>query len=177
MRTPILGPGTFAAPSGSTHRETIVGVFKNAEASTTLALGVPVVLAFNGTDDGLAVVLPATAGAAKTTVFACGVVVSPNGIVAGQLGDVQVYGLCLQAKIMVGTRSATDAVWASYASGAAAGILEMETVNNMFTQLGSSASQQYIPYAALAESYASSTTQASSLTQPSITKKVFLRML
>lgn len=178
MRTPILGPGTFSAGAGSVHRENIVGVFKNGEVSSTLAIGQPVVLALNGTDDGLAVVLPATAGAAKTTGLGIGVVVAPNGIAAGQLGDVQVYGLCLNVKLTAVTRTGTGTVWASYVSGAIGDILEIETVSNGFTDVGSSASQQYIPYAIAALSWASSTTQASTIVSPSAnTGKAFLRML
>jgi hypothetical protein len=176
MRTPILGPGTFAAGAGSTHRENIVGVFKNAD-TVTLQPGIPCVLVFNGTDDGLAVVLAATAGAAITTGAVAGVVVSPGGIAVGALGDVQTYGLCLNAKITAATRSATSAAWVSYAAGSTGQILEVETVANGFTPLGTTASQQYAPYAMLAGTYASSTTQASSLAQPYVTAKVFLRLL
>ena len=180
MRTPVLGPGTFASPTGSTHRETIIGTFKNAETSATLGLGTPVVLAFNGTDDGLAVQLPATVAAvsaAKNSGFPAGVVVSPNGILAGAIGDVQTWGLCLQAKIVAATRSATSAAWVSYASQDTGAVLEVDTVANAFNIQGSTVAQQYLPYAVLAQSYASSTTQASSLAQPTITAKVFLRML
>ncbi len=180
MRTPILGPGTFASSSGSTHRETIIGVFKNGEASASLPVGSPVVLSFNGTDDGLAVVLPstaATASAAKSSGFGAGVVVSANGIAAGAMGDVQTWGLCLNARITAATRSATSAAWVSYASQDTGALLAIETVGNGFSIVGSTVTQQYLPYAVLAQSYASSTTQASSLSQPYITAKVFLRML
>jgi hypothetical protein len=179
MRTPILGPGTFSAPSGSTHRETIVGTFKNGEASLSLALGTPVVLSFNGTDDGLAVVLPSTAAgvsAAKSN-FEAGVVVSPNGIASGQIGDVQTWGLCLNARITAATRSATSAAWVSYASQDTGVLLAIETVGNGFSIVGSTVTQQYLAYAILAQSFSSSTTQASSLSQPYVTAKVFLRML
>jgi hypothetical protein len=179
MRTPVLGPGTFSSPTGSTHRETIIGTFKNAEASLTLGLGTPVVLSFNGTDDGLAVALPSTVGAAaaKNAGFPAGVVVSPNGILAGAIGDVQTWGLCLQAKVVAATRSATSAAWVSYASQDTGAVLEVDTVANAFNIQGSTVAQQYLPYAVLAQSYASSTTQASSLAQPTVLAKVFLRML
>lgn len=93
MRTNSLGNG----------KEKIINRVKNAETSATIPRGVPVVLTMTGTDDGLAVVLPGTAGAAKAAAFAFGVAL--DDIVAGAFGDVQSYGVCDYVKLCLQSRS------------------------------------------------------------------------
>jgi hypothetical protein len=57
----------------------------------------------NGTDDGLAVVRPRTAGQAKSDAFLFGVAL--DDIVAGAFGDVQSWGVCNYVKLCLQSRS------------------------------------------------------------------------
>ena|SRR5260221_10023554 len=186
MRIPTLGPGTFAGGStGAVHREAIYANFKNAEASLAIPNGTPAVLVYNGTDDGLAVVLPSTAGAAKSATLFAGICRAIAGsLPTGVVGDFAVYGLCLTANITVATRSASTVVWPSYAAGAVGDFLALETVGNGLTDLGSAAQTGYGVVAVLAQAYVSATTLASSIVSGASTVsflqlplKVHLRMM
>ena len=78
---------------------------KNAESSSTIYAGTPVALVANGTDDGLAVVLPATSTAAKLAGFQYGVAI--QDITAGKVGEVCVFGVC-NVKLTLQTRANTS---------------------------------------------------------------------
>lgn len=78
---------------------------KNAESSSTIYAGTPVALVANGTDDGLAVVLPATSTAAKIAAFQYGVAI--QDIAAGRVGEVCVFGVC-NVKLTLQTRANTS---------------------------------------------------------------------
>ncbi len=84
-------------------KEKIIQRVKNAETTLTIAKGTPVILTMTGTDDGLAVVLPRTAGQAKANAFIFGVAL--DDIVAGAMGDVQSWGVCDYVKLCVQSRS------------------------------------------------------------------------
>lgn len=96
--------------AGSGRSEGVVHVVKNAD-TVVLAAGMPAVFVFNGTDDGLAVVSAATAGANKLAVGTAGVIV--KDIQPGTLGNVQVYGFNRHTKILRATRAASTDNWAS----------------------------------------------------------------
>lgn len=101
---------------------------RNDEASTSLVKGQPVILTLDGTEDGLAVVLPSTAGATKLN-FGYGVV-SDDTVATGALGNVQRMGICLYNILVRATRAASSDSWTSSQSIASAVLLTIETVNN-----------------------------------------------
>lgn len=159
--------------------------FKNAD-TVTLPNGNVVCLIFNGTDDGLAVVLPSTAGANIANTLSVGVVTNPgtdNGIAPGKWGQVVTFGLCLNAKITTSTRTATTASFASWAALGIGDYLAPETVGNglAFQGKGTAASNGSAVEFVLAQSIASSSGAASTTSNTSLvmqqTAKVFLRTM
>ncbi len=123
----------------------IVASVRNSESTNTISRGQPVVLNLSttaqpttgsdghaaGYEDGLQVVLPSTAGATASALFFYGVAMgtmNPN-----QLGEVMIFGVCPYALVLTGTRSASNATWASSASSSSgAYALSLDTVNNVF---------------------------------------------
>src|ERR1044072_2012438 len=77
------------------------------DEAVALEQGTPVVFVMDGTDDGLAVVLPSTAGAAKSTMLFAGIVSdrAPND--GAKMGQAQIFGFCRRTKILRMTRAAT----------------------------------------------------------------------
>lgn len=166
----------------------------NDEASSSIALGNPVALKLDATDDGMAVVLPVTATATKAPVLNYGV--ATEAIAAGARGRVQIFGFCRNAVIVRATRAATSDAWASTAAGAVGDVLKIQTADNAFVRASIPASystgtaatdtlaidlKMFLPFAVLAETLASATTVADSAgpvaTVSTSTAKVFLRML
>jgi hypothetical protein len=94
--------------AGTGKPEDIIHAVKNAEA-VTIPAGVPVVYVMNGTDDGLAVVLPSTAGSVKTAGLTAGI--TTKAIEPGRLADIQVYGFNRGTKVARATRAATTDAW------------------------------------------------------------------
>lgn len=155
-------------------------VIKSAEASATIAAGAPVCFAMNGTDDGLAVVLPGTGGAVKTTSFAAGVALS--SIVAGGYGESQVFGFCPNIILRRQTRAATTDAFSSNSDGFATGLLLLvDTINNAFSTAASVAVSMYAPLAVLAESVASWASSASTTSETrtviTVATKAMIRMM
>lgn len=177
--------------------ETVSFLAKNAESSSTINQGNPVCFVMNATDDGLAVVLPATAAAAKCPKLLTGVAL--EAIAAGAKGRIQCFGFCTKSVVVRATRSASDADWASTAAGAVGDALKIQTADNAFVRAsipssyvtGTAGSDtlaldlaMFAPFAVLAETLVSATTAASTSSGPTsdITVstslvKTFLRML
>ena len=160
--------------------DAVAVVVKNAESSSTIVRGTPLVLAIDGTNDGLAVVLPATAGAAKTGAFAYGI--ASNAIAAGAYGESIVFGYCAHAVLVRGTRAASTDSWTSSDSFASGAILMIDTVNNaLISTVASLAASSFGPMIALAQSQVSFAASASATsdtrTANTVGVKVFVRML
>lgn len=155
MRLPTLGA----------KYQTVIVQVKNAD-TVVIPNGTPVCFVYNGTDDGLAVVLPNTGGAAKATTLFAGVceftgTSAGTGLPVGSIGDAFFFGMVTNAKVLVVTRSATSAAWPSYPAIAVGDALAIDTVNNVFTDLATGAQSAYDPLAAAGFTIASATTQAS----------------
>lgn len=153
---------------------------KNGEASATIPRGTPVVLAINGTDDGLGVVLPATAGAQKSGTLQMGVVL--GSLAQGQLGESMVYGVVPYAIITRATRAASSDSWSASASHSNYWVLAIDTLNNAFLpQASSLLTNTFAPQAALLDSMAAiaASATATSDTRTAITTsaRVFVRMM
>jgi hypothetical protein len=160
--------------------DSVAVVVKNAESSSAIAAGTPLVLACNGTDDGLAVVLPATAGNAKTGTFPYGV--TQASIAAGMYGEAVIFGIVTNAVLVRGTRAASTDSWTSSGSFASGAVLMIDTVNNAFiSTVGSLAATSFAPIAVLAQSQVSFAASASatsdSRTANTVAVKAFIRML
>lgn len=156
---------------------------RNADATLagTMAAGTPVVLALNGTDDGLAVVLPSTAGAALTQA-------ATFGVLSQALPYLYTTDLCIASGVIVNailtfaTRAASGNSWTSSQSMASWLALTVDTVNNAFVSYSASGGQsQYQPYAILAQSISSIAASASATTDTrtaiTLSVKVFVNML
>jgi hypothetical protein len=155
-------------PEGVTH------AVKNLEA-VKIQAGTPAVFAFNGTDDGLGVILPSSTTAAAITQFTAGAVV--KDIEPGKLGEVQVYGFFRKALVARGTRAATNAAWASMPAIALGATLGANSLLNGFDPAGVSFADQNV---VLAEAIASATTLASTVGSGTVyytAAKTFLRFM
>jgi hypothetical protein len=151
---------------------------KSGEASSSIPKGTPVVLELNGTDDGLAVVLPATGG---TAFCAAAFGVTTAALAAGATGQVQAFGFNRYSIIRRGTRAASSDSWTSSAAMSTGQLLVIDTVNNCFSTAASLAASAFLPLGLLVESVASvaASATATSDTRTVITTsaKTFLRML
>ena len=87
-------------------KDKVICVVKSDEASATIPRGTPVALVMDGTDDGLAVVLPSSSSLLKTNAFRYGV--ATTDILAGQVGEVQVFGFCEFVVLTLQTRANTS---------------------------------------------------------------------
>ena len=134
----------------------------------------------NGTEDGLAVVLPSSAASqAICDTFGFGVVTDALGVEANRVGEVMLRGVHPAATFRRMTRAATTDNWTGSASIAQGVILSMDTVNNCFS---TAAANTTIPaFAYLGESLA---TLASTLSTGSaygtaliVSAKAFLKYL
>lgn len=147
--------------------ETQTAVVQNAEASSSIAKGEPCCFVYNGTNDGVAVVTPATGTGAKATSLFAGI--AQNAIVAGQQGLVTRIGLNRYTKVLRQTRAATTDTWASFPAIAVGDLLVVDTVNNALSRNAAGASSGFLAFAMAAETAASATTLASSGTGASST--------
>jgi hypothetical protein len=158
---------------------------RNAETTLTILRGAPVFFAYNGTDDGLAAKSAVSLAAAVQTFFA-GVALQDIGV--GKIREVIAYGHVAYARYIIATRAASTDVWASYSAGALGDVLSVNTATNdgagqqvqAFSRAGAGSGGSLMPWN-LAETYASATTQASSLGGSSIFsigyKKIFIRSM
>lgn len=150
----------------------------NGETSNQVVAGNICVLKLGGTDNGLAVVLPATAGAAKSNVYMYGVALETAP--AGNNFSIQQYGYCRNVTLRRATRGASTDSWASGASMETNHYLLPETLGNGVSS-GGTTSGAGIVAIMLAESLASyaSSASATSDTRTMITQsiKAVLRML
>lgn len=107
-----------------------------------------------GWEDGLQVVLPASAGATVTSEFFYGVATMP--IVFQQLGNTMVHGVC-QAAVFRQSRAATTSPWTAGASAPGFGLgLSVDTVNNCFQLAGTNTAAAACTLLDDLKSYASS---------------------
>lgn len=146
-------------------------VIKNGD-TIGIRSGGPVFQKMNATDDGLAVVSGNNLAAAAEQGF-FGIAISD--IAAGAFGEAQVYGYFDYARVATCTRAASTDVWASYSAGALRDMLKLMTgtgdvaasvsADQCFVRLGagSALSVSGLWPVILGSSFASSTTQASSL--------------
>jgi len=152
-------------------KDIVAVVVYNNEASSALAIGAPVCLSFNGTQDGLGVVLPATAADVGQSTGAFGV--SLGAYAAGSYGEAQVFGAC-NIRLMR-TRAASTDTFAAIANYVP---VKAESVNNSFQTVATNGASAFIPNAFVAGSLAAvATTAASTQTMQTYLVQGFLRMM
>lgn len=154
---------SFRAPDvGNKPLYTAITV-KNAEASVAIPNGTPVALVMNGTDDGLAVVLPSTAGATKASSFFQGVCYNPGGqiLAVAALGQCIVGGLALNVRITQSTRATTTDSFNSWTSCALGDILSVDTVANGLSRSGAGSNSHVGFLAVLGQTLASGASSGS----------------
>jgi len=136
---------------------------KNAEASASIANGTPVAFVYNGTDDGLAVVLPATAAGTKATSLFAGICEMPGGttLIVGAIGKAIANGLALSVKITQTTRAATTDSWSTFAAIATGDIFTVDTVNNAMQRQTAGVVTGFLPFAIAGQSLGSGSGTAS----------------
>ena len=165
-------------------------IFNNDTA--TIPAGTPVILNLSATkvpstsqngkpagyQDGMAVVLPSTAGATASAILCYGV--SLGTLPVNNLGESTVHGMVNYALVTIATRASSTASWSTLAAVAALVLLAIDTVNNAFvTTTGGVAGNP--PDAILVDSIASMAASASATTdtRTAIVQgfRVFVRMM
>lgn len=172
------------------NKKDVVGIVVQNDDAIVIKAGAPVFLKIDGADDGMDVVSSNNLGAAAEQGFAG---IATKDIAVGSYDEPQVFGFFDYARVAVGSRAASSDVWASYPAGALRDMLAVMTgtghaagstqADQCFTRLGagSAISVSGLWPVILGETYASSTTRASSLggsSTVSVTlKKVFVRAM
>lgn len=181
----------------TTNRPDFVDVNLRNSDTVTIPKGSPVILNLSsaaqpttgsdgfgpGFEDGLQVVLPATAGASPTNNFAFGIVLAD--VLQSQLGTCRANGIAPFSLVVRATRAASTNSWTSSASSSVAGgmLLSIDTVNNCFGTYVSTASlwQPYQGNLVLLDSMNSFSASASATsdtrTAALIGYRVFVRMM
>jgi len=162
---------------------------RNDEASANIPKGTPVVLTLDGTEDGLAVVLPSSAGSqALADMFLFGV--ASDVVEPARLGNATKFGIARQAILRRATRAASTDNWVGSTSIAKGVLLRLDTVNNCFSTAASivttatdtvvTISYHHRPNAWLAEdvaSFASTASTTGAATALTVFAKAFVRLL
>jgi hypothetical protein len=109
---------------------------RNAD-TVTIPNGAPVVLVMNGTDDGVAVVLPSTSGAVNL-IQGLRYGVCTSALAVNGYGNAVVFGMAQTLLLERQTRANSGANWASEPARSVGEFLAIDTVNNMFVTATSS---------------------------------------
>lgn len=147
---------------------------KNAD-TVPIPAGTPVVLAVSGTDDGLAVVLPGTAGTARASSLCVGI--SGRAIPVGGIDSAVCSGVITNAKITMQTRATSTDSFASANSMNFGDVLVIETVGNGFSRSAAGAQSANVPAFALCQSVASQAGQASNSSNTGVASQVSAKVL
>lgn len=162
-------------------------VFRNNETTNNIKVGAPVVLDFQATATlGLDCKSTNSLAAAEQGNF-YGIALSE--VLPGAFGEAQIFGHNAIARVILSTRTATTATWASIAAGSIGEYLTMGTGTGSAAAVGDqalvrvgTAAQTVAQFARLAETFASTDTQASSIGPQSVTvwttaRNIFLRSM
>lgn len=154
---------------------------RSQETTVTILKGSPCFYSPDATGDGIDVVSAESLGSAVQGFFAG---LAMSDIAPGKYREVLTSGMCEYARIITATRAASTDVWASYAAATYGDQMSIITGTNTVQGLtrGAAGAAGTFPMFALATSYVSQTTQASSLppaggTASTSTMRVFLRSL
>lgn len=172
MNGPLIGSKAFREKA----------IVKSAEASSNITAGMPVALVMNGTDDGIGVVLPATAAAAKATTLFFGVV--DRTLAPAEYGHSILFGFVSAARIVrAQTRANSTDPYVTVAAISVGQKLSVNSAQNAFDPGAIGAASDFLAYAVAAQTVASidSIASTSSDTRTVINNtanmKVFVRAL
>jgi hypothetical protein len=174
-------------------RDIVAMTIHNAD-TVQIPLGTPVVLAMNGTNDGLDVVLPSTANSDNLSqAFWYGV--ADRTLNVGDYGEAFVFGIYNNIVLEIRTRAGTSggSSWSSVSSIPQGCYLSLDTANNCFTTqvstygavtastAAAAATYTYSPKAVLNSSFASlagvATSSSDTRTVSTVAVAAFIRML
>lgn len=151
------------------------------QLSTTVPLGAPVFYVMNGTNDGLDITNATTAAGAGQEFLAG---VAAQAIPANGYGEAQVFGLCLNTRIVTITRPASTDSYNSVTAIVQGDILQVNTLVGVdaFSRSAAGAATAILPNIIMVGSYSSTASQSSSFdttsrTAITTTLKTFLRII
>lgn len=147
-------------------RDEVLMTVVGADTNGTIPVGCPAILQYNGTDDGLAVILPSTAGQTQSDLCFYGV--NLQQLPQYTQGVVMATGYTRSGLLVVQTRAASTAVWAA-TTIAQFGPLGIDTVNNAFKTIATTNGQ---PWGARVIALDSSLSMASSASSTADTRTV-----
>lgn len=167
---------------GGNKPNTMRAKIRSGETSITILKGGPVFYTLGTTvaDNGIKVVSASGLADVSQGLFAG---FAMQDVAVGQYREAQIEGICEYARLILTTRSATSATWASQAAGAIGDVLSIATGTNNCQALSDVGvgSAGIFPRFVLGTSWASITTQASSLgptgTAWTTTGRIFIRSL
>jgi hypothetical protein len=163
------------------NKQDVAAVVVKNNGTAAIGRGVPVFYQFNGTDDGLAVVIATTAAAAQQNCFA-GITLQTLAANGGY-GEAQIFGLCNYAKILKTARAASTDSYTSSSAIAIGDVLQINTVAGIDAVMRNAAGATALtmPCIVAAETIASAAASASTTSDTTVTNgttmKVFLRAL
>lgn len=153
----------------------------NAEATLAIAQGSPACFVLNGTNDGVDVVNSVTATATIAHTGFAGVITQIGGLLAGQYGMAQAYGICQGIKYLQRTRAASTDSWSTIITAGTGCALTIDTVNNAFAGTVAGVVSAYLAAFILAQaqtlSAGSATSTSNSSTAQTVLLKGFLRAM
>ena len=134
---------------------------RSAETSVTILKGGPAFYKMNATNDGLDVTSAEAVASALQGFFAG---IAMQDIAPGKIRETLVHGVCEYGRILTASRPTTTDAWVSYPAGVTGDVLSVISGAALqgFSRAGA-ASAGIMPNIVLVGTYASATTQASSV--------------
>lgn len=109
--------------------ERIAGSCKNADTAI-VQIGQPLVLAYNGTEDGFAVILPSSGAAQKNEGLKFGVALHQMQV--GEVNEALIFGFTPSLMLIRQTRADSTQIWASEPARSVGEYLTVDTAHNGF---------------------------------------------
>lgn len=158
-------------------KQFVSNTVKSVETTVTIKKGAPVFFdADVASNMGVAVLSSESLAAAEEGFFAG---IALQEISPGKQGDAHCYGLLEDVRVQLASRAASSDVWASYSAGALGDIMRFTTIadGQCVVRSGAGSASNLLWAIRLAETYASETTQASSLGGTSLVSVTSLRCM
>ena len=134
---------------------------RSAETTVTILKGGPTFYKMSGTNDGIDVTSAEAVASALQGFFAG---IAMQDILPGKIRETLVHGTCEYGRILTASRPTTTDAWVSYPAGVTGDVLSVISGAALqgFSRAGA-ASAGILPALVLVGTYASATTQASSV--------------
>lgn len=158
-----------------------VSIVVRNSGATDIPLGAPVFFTMNGTNDGLDII-GANAAAGAKQGFCGGIALAV--IPAGANGEAQVYGICLNTRVVTITRPASTDTYNSVTAIVVGDVMAINTLSgaDAISRSAAGAATALIPNIVAAQAYTSTASQSSSFDTTSRTAittmlRTFLRLM